>query len=258
MLSVNEIKRIKEERGLTNRELSDLSGVPLATVQKVLSGVTDSPRYDTMEKLSDVFEKEDILPVRETEEYAAKKQGEYTVDDLDFLPEEKRYEIIDGILIEMESPTTVHQLISGQIFIAIANFIKSNKGDCIPMLAPSDVQIGGYDDKKNILEPDFFIVCKKDKFTLKRVVGAPDFVLEVLSPSTRKKDMGIKAAKYEEAGVREYWIVDPDRKKIIVHIFGEEPDVFIYSFRDKIPVGIYDGKCVVDFSQIDDYVSFIK
>ena len=69
--------------------------------------------------------------------------------------------------------------------------------------------------------------------------------------------MNIKTAKYEAAGVREYWMVDPDRKKIIVHIFGEEPDVFVYGFNAKVPVSIYDNECIIDFKEISEYVKFL-
>ena len=99
------------------------------------------------------------------------------------------------------------------------------------------------------------ILCDRSKYTPQRIVGAPDFVVEVLSKSTKKKDMYIKASKYRFAGVREYWLVDPDRKTIVVYDFENDDAIHMYSFRDKVPVGIYNGSCMIDFAPIDDFVS---
>ena len=92
--------------------------------------------------------------------------------------------------------------------------------------------------------------CDEDKTRIKGVYGAPDFVVEVLSPSTRKKDIGIKIFKYKNAGVREYWIVNPDKKTIRVYDLTKEDAVSLYGFEDVVPVGIFEGKCMIDFARI--------
>ena len=102
-------------------------------------------------------------------------------------------------------------------------------------------------------------ICDGKKIIGRCIYGAPDFVIEVLSKSTRKKDMTVKLNKYREAGVREYWMVDSEEKdnlKIIVYDFEHDDLGHIYSFDDKVPVGISGGKCFVDFSKVKDELDF--
>ena len=256
-MTIDEMRKRKEELELTYQDIADMSRIPLATVQKVMSGVTANPRHDTMLALEtvlgpDVYILHDSHPLP-----SGKKQGEYTIEDYMALPDDERYELIDGWLYLMASPSNIHQLIAGRIFMIVSNFIADHKGGCIPMLAPADVQLDGADDDRTMVEPDFFVVCDRDRMKKDRTVGAPDFVLEIISPSSRRRDMNIKTAKYEAAGVREYWMVDPDRKKVIVNIFGEEPDVFVYGFDAKVPMYIYDNECIIDFAEIYEYVRFL-
>ena len=180
-----------------------------------------------------------------------KQQGEYTVEDYLALPDDVRYELIDGVLIKMEAPSRRHQSIAGYLFYKIYSFIEESDGSCTPYIAPLDVQLDK--DNRTMVQPDVMIVCDHDVETDKRLFGAPDFVAEVLSPSTRRKDMGKKLNKYMDAGVREYWVIDPELLKVIVYQFGpEESDISFagYSMQDDIPIGIYDGKCVINFSRV--------
>ena len=182
-----------------------------------------------------------------------KKQGEYTLEDYLALPEERRVELIDGVIYDMSAPTGFHQLIAGQIHAMILAYIRSKKGKCLPFISPIDVQLDC--DNRTIVQPDVIILCDTGKYTPARIVGAPDFVVEVFSPSTRSKDIFIKLNKYRSAGVREYWMVDPKKKKVYIYRFEHNDDYDVYSFRDRIPVGIYDGDLTIDFSEIDDFVS---
>lgn len=256
-MTIEKLRKRKDELHLTYQDIADMSKVPLATVQKVLSGVTTNPRHDTILALEAVLG-DDVQILHDPHLLpSGKTQGDYTIDDYADLPDDERYELINGSFYYMEAPSNLHQLIAGKIFMAVSNYIAEHKGDCVPMLAPSDVQLDGAEDNKTLVEPDFFIICDRSRIKKDKSVGAPDFVLEVISPSSRKRDMNIKTAKYEAAGVREYWMVDPDRKKIIVHIFGEEPDVFVYGFNAKVPVSIYDNECIIDFEEISEYVKFL-
>ena len=277
-MTIDEIKRKKKELCLSSRELSRLSGIPLSTVQKVLGGITESPRrttllaleaalrsagarsyqYDTgsdFESPSMVCESAPTYGKKEENTSEWDRQGTYTLEDYLALPDEKRVELIDGVFYDMSSPTYAHQIIAGEIYIKIRNFISSNKGNCMAFIAPADIQLDC--DDKTIVQPDVFVVCDRSKIRMARLFGNPDFIVEILSPSTRKKDMSIKASKYQNAGVREYWMVDPDRHKIIVHLFGEDPDICLYGFDDQVPVGIYDGKCVIDFKEISEQIAFL-
>ena len=290
MLTVDEIRKKKEEYHYTNEQLSRLSGVPLGTLQKVLGNVTKSPRYETIRALSDVFEcaqqnealyskglssDRGVFCTREPEPaYGIKglqlpnpviavnwhdydRQGTYTLDDYLALPDDQRVELIDGVFYDMGSPTSQHQLIGGEVYRQISNYIHEKKGKCVPFIAPTDVQLDR--DNRTIVEPDVMIVCSRSDINRKRIFGAPDFVMEVLSPSTRNKDIFVKSYKYMNAGVREYWMVDPMRETVTVYDMRvpDDAEMHVYTFEDKVPVAIYDGDLVIDFKEIADYVSFI-
>ena len=127
----------------------------------------------------------------------------------------------------------------------------------MPFFSPTDVQIDC--DEFTIVQPDVFVVCNRDNITRKRIFGAPDLVIEVLSHSTRKKDTITKLEKYCEAGVREYWTVDPDKERIIIYHFEDEDDYIpkIYTFDDKVPVLIFGSQCLIDFKEIKEDFTFI-
>ena len=177
-----------------------------------------------------------------------KRQGEYTVEDYEQLEEDIRVELIDGHFIYMDSPLPVHQEVMLELAMTLQLFIKSNQGACTTYVAPCDVQFSE-DDRTTILQPDVFVICDKSKNNGRRIVGPPDLAIEILSPSTKKKDLGIKRKKYQEGGVREYWIVDLKKKCITVHMF-ETGETTIYGIDDTIPVGIFDGKCSVEAKQL--------
>ena len=138
-------------------------------------------------------------------------QGEYTIKDYLALPEGERWELIDGRLIRMESPTTVHQFICAKLLTVLNSCIDEHELPCLALAAPTDVQLDM--DDRTIVVPDLIVLCDLKKLRKKLVYGAPDMVVEILSPSTQSRDMLWKNQKYQFAGVREYWIVNPDEKK---------------------------------------------
>ena len=123
-----------------------------------------------------------------------KKQGEYTIEDYRKLPEDERAELIDGTIYDMAAPLSVHQLLASKIYSSLAGYIEKNQDACIPMFAPVDVQLD--QDDKTMVQPDLMIVCDRKKLTRQGVFGAPDFIIEILSESTRKKDSYLKLMKY--------------------------------------------------------------
>jgi len=186
---------------------------------------------------------------------AGKKQGSYTLEDYYALPDERRVELIDGVFYDMGAPTSVHQLFAGEFHRQIKNYVKKKKGNCIPLISPVDVQLDR--DDKTMVQPDVLIVCERKKVILRCVYGAPDFVVEVLSPSTRKKDMTKKLQKYMDAGVREYWIVDPRQKRVLVYDFSKGNEPVLYGFQDEIPVGLYGGDLKIDMKEVFEEVEFL-
>ncbi len=251
-MTIQEMREVKERCGYSNARLSELSGVPEATIQKILSGATRNPRYDTLTALEKALRSDsDSVFKEEAAEYGIRppytRQGTYTAADRDTLPEDIRTELIDGVLYDMASPTPRHQIFGGDIYYQIMNYIRSKGGSCIPFTAPLDVRLDS--DDRTVVQPDVFILCDPSKLKNGWIHGAPDFVLEVLSPSTRKKDMYLKLAKYENAGVREYWMIDLKTERVLVYFFEDDSKCpVIYGLEDRIPVNIYSGELEIDLA----------
>ena len=261
-MTIEEMKQIKKEKGFSYAQIAERSGVPLGTVQKIFGGNTESPRYSTLQALENFFVSEiteynisnmvcEEAPYQVTIE---KKQGEYTIEDYYALPDDRRAELIDGVIYDMSSPSFVHQDILSEIFWQIKKFIDSKKGNCKPLMSALDVRLDC--DDKTIVQPDILILCDKNKDKIRRwgIMGAPDFVLEVLSPSTRKKDMTIKLAKYAEANVREYWILDPNKRKLIVYDLEHEEFPVIYDLQGSAPVNIFHGELAINLDSIRELI----
>ncbi len=132
-------------------------------------------------------------------------------------------------------------------------YIRGKKKPCKVFESPVDVQLDC--DNRTMLQPDVMVICDRKKVELKKIYGAPDFILEVLSNSTRKKDMTLKLMKYMEAGVREYWIIDPKRKILMVHNFMDEDYIpAIYPLDQKVPVAISQGELVIDLTPVKESI----
>lgn len=250
-MTVEEMKQKKQEKGLSYAQLSELSGVPLGTVQKIFSGETEHPRYSTLQALAEILDDRHLLNDSAAFSYGStheKKQGEYTVEDYLSIPDEIRVELIDGVIYYMAAPKFNHQTIAGEVHRQIANYIMDNNGKCRPAISPVDVQLDC--DNKTMVQPDVLILCNEEKIVDGKVFGAPDFVLEVISPSTRRKDYFKKLEKYENAGVREYWILDPYKKQLIVFFFEGDIYAQIHDMTKPVPVHIYDGKLEIRFEHI--------
>lgn len=256
-MTIQEMCQRKQQLGYSYEKIAELSNLPLSTVQKVLGGITKSPRYDTLKALEEVFKKPTAQLIAEAplSDSYGKKQGDFTLEDYYQIPDDIRVELIDGVIYDMAAPTSLHQLICLEIGRLLREYIKKNKGSCIPLVSPLDVQLDC--DNKTMVQPDVIIVCDRKKFLRGVVYGAPDFVVEILSPSTQRKDLSVKLAKYMNAGVREYWIVDPIKKRIIVYDIEHDAFPEMYTFEHQVPVRIFDGKCTIDFKEIFEYAEFL-
>ena len=171
----------------------------------------------------------------------------YTTEDIYALPEGTRAELIDGRIYYMAPPTRRHQDITFSLSRKIADYIDSKQGSCKTYIAPFAVFLNENDN--NYVEPDISVICDRDKLNDKGCAGAPDWIIEVVSPGSRRMDYFTKLFKYRTAGVREYWIVDPDKSRIIVYSFESE-DTWEYSFTDSVQSGIYSDFSI-DFGNLN-------
>ena len=188
VMTITEMRELKEQKGYTLEEIAEKSGIDIELSAKIFykkeqieqKEFYDLLTYSEIRELEKVFVEADKNKAAEVlGAYQVKKQGEYTLEDYYALPDDQRYEVIDGVLYDMAAPAVTHQEIAFEIAVALRH-----TGRCI--------------------------------------YGAPDMVIEVTSPSTRKKDFGKKLEKYVDAGVREYWIADVKNQKVIVYDLGDD------------------------------------
>lgn len=173
----------------------------------------------------------------------------YTIDDIYALPEGQRAELIDGRIYNMAPPNMIHQRIVTRLSSTIVSHIQQKHGSCEVFVAPFAVFLNA--DDKNYVEPDISIICDKDKLDEYGCNGAPDWIIEIISPSTECMDYGIKLFKYRAAGVREYWIVNPINQTVNVFDFKSNQKTGQYSFDSDISSCIYDELTI----RIADFLS---
>ncbi|MBR0372936.1 MAG: Uma2 family endonuclease [Mogibacterium sp.] len=283
---LSKLKARKKALSLTNQDIAEESGVPLSTVQKVFAGQTASPRYDTLAQIDAVLTRHErrqysITPERDTAavhesnlayryDYATSFDQQapsddaalsfyklYTLEDYYAFPDDRRVELIDGRIYDMTAPTIRHQDIILQVAIAFYSYIEKSGHDCRAIVSPVDVRLDC--DNYTMVEPDLVVLCNRGRDdrrlkNTKRVEGAPDFIMEVLSPSSVGLDSGLKYRKYKGAGVREYWIVDPGIRKVTVCDFEHDRETQ-YTFDDAVPVCLTGGDLRVDFAKINAYMT---
>ena len=240
-MTIEQMKKKKLELGLTAEMIADQSGVPVSTVRKIFSGATKAPRKLTIDAIAKVlnsageaghnhgedasgyhhgaaYEQIESIPESVKEPSAGygtspRQKKPHTLKDYYALPEERRAELIDGVFYDMAAPSLRHDY--------------------------------------TMVQPDLFVICGEYDRNALCYEGAPDLAIEILSPATRSKDMLLKLFKYHQAGVREYWIVDPKFNKVTVHYFDtEEYDPKQYSFEDIVPIEISGRQCSIDFKKI--------
>ena len=172
----------------------------------------------------------------------------YTEADYYALPEDVRAELIDGQIYYQAAPSRIHQKLLGKIHQRIANYIDLKSGSCEVYPAPFAVKL--WEDKKTIVEPDISVICDPDKLTERGCTGAPDWIIEIVSPGNSSHDYIRKLNLYADAGVREYWIVNPINHTVLVyHLEESKFEVSSYTFQDKIKGNIYN-ELWINFQEI--------
>lgn len=166
-----------------------------------------------------------------------REEKTYTINDVYTLPEGQRAELIDGQIYDMAPPSRLHQRLLNFINTEINLYIRNNNGNCEVYPAPFAVFLN--EDNINYVEPDISVICDQSKLTDKGCNGAPDWIIEIVSPSSKRMDYLIKLFKYRNADVKEYWIVDPEKNRITAYNFVHDT-IEEYAFGDDVPVGIYE------------------
>ena len=172
----------------------------------------------------------------------------YTEDYYYNLPEDVRAELVDGVLIyNQAAPSRIHQTILSELHAAIHSYFRTKGGFCRVYPAPFAVKL--FENRTTIVEPDISVICDRDKLTDKGCTGAPDWVIEIVSPGNPGHDYILKLNLYAEAGVCEYWIVNPIEQTVLVYHLEEKVRVIAYTFQDKVKVNIYED-LYIDFADI--------
>ncbi|GHT67244.1 hypothetical protein AGMMS50239_30070 [Bacteroidia bacterium] len=202
--------------------------------------------YETME------DSEDYVRIPRVEESAAvyiTPSGRYTYADYLTWQDYRRRELIHGVVHDLfSSPSMLHAKISRNLIFLFLWFVRKRKEKCQVFHAPFAVRLSKNgeiaDDKiDTVVEPDICVVCDASKLDTKGCIGAPDLIVEVQSPSTRRRDLNEKLHLYESAGVREYWTIDPPPKTLTVFLLQENSKYgagTVYK-KGKAPVGIFEG-----------------
>ena len=176
------------------------------------------------------------------------KEESYTIEDIYALPDGERAELIDGHIYYMAPPSYKHQKLVMELSAIIRNYIKQHKGTCEVLPAPFAVYLGEINN--TYVEPDISVICDPNKLDDKGCKGAPDWIIEIVSPASIKMDYLMKLYKYHSAGVRKYWCVYIAKNRITVYNFNHDYSIEEYSFTDTVKAGIYEDLSI-DFSEIN-------
>lgn len=230
-MTIEEMKRAKAALGYSYEKIADLSQMTPEGVRRIFLGKVKKPRLSSMDAL------EAVLRPYTVEEYWERSQ-------------ERRCELFDGILYDVSLPTAVQQMLIGEVYSQIKEQIKGRNGKEIPMFVPVSVNL--HADLFTMAEPDFIIVCDRDKIKEWGVLGAPDFVLEVLAVSARRKEAGRRLDHFARAGVREYWVLDPHQKEMTVYQPKQDAAPKIYPLTGALGLHIFDGAVIVNLDALTE------
>ncbi|GHV28264.1 hypothetical protein AGMMS4952_11490 [Spirochaetia bacterium] len=181
---------------------------------------------------------------------ALKEQPVYTYADVLEWEEDVHAEIIDGEFYMMAEPSTIHQIISRELFVRIYTFLKGKP--CQAFYAPFGVRPDPKWDNSDTtsVQPDILVICDESKISERGCHGAPDFIIEILSPSTSHVDLEVKFELYQRIGVREYWIVDPKLRRVSVHLLTNGAyTTTTYHDTDTVGVSVLPG-CTINLKEV--------
>lgn len=283
-MTIEEMKKAKEELGYGYEKLAEVCGLSTEGIRRIFLGRTKRPRASTLAALESVLgcvlddadggcntddghdkntecdtDNEYDVGGQIVHESASvygkvpdEKQGKCTVEDYFNLPKELRCELIDGVLYNMAEPSLAHQITACEVYSQIRTQIEKRNGACLPVLAPVSVRL--FEEEETVIVPDFLIACDRNKVKRWGILGAPDFVMEVLSPSTGKRDATLKLEKYRQAGVQEYWMLDLRKKVMIVYRMAKEATPGVHPLSGTLGLHIYNEEVAVNLDALSEII----
>lgn len=249
-MDINDLRKLKNDSGMTNAEIAELSNIPLEVVNKIFSGEIENPKYMNLLVMEQVMVRKKKMPyyydegleqpclIREEAVAYNFNARSYTMRDLEKLCIGVRVELINGKLYHMTTPKRIHQFLVAKLLIKMGNHIERKHGGCHIYPAPFGVRL--FADDMTWVEPDILVVCKRDKLTERGCDGAPDLVVEIVSPSNATHDYFTKLRLYQQAGVREYWIVNPEEEKVTLVNFEDADKSGLYTYEETIKSSVLE------------------
>ena len=184
-------------------------------------------------------EKKDLLN-SEVKEAQVDYNKRYTYSDYVKWDDDKRWELIDGVPYLMSAPSRQHQKLLGNLYIQFRPFLKGKK--CKVYFAPFDVRLNADTFDNTVVQPDLIVICNHEILNNAGCAGSPDLVVEILSPSTSRYDRTLKFDIYLKAGIREYWIIDPEAKTLAVNQLSNGSYItHLYTNEDTVPAHVLEG-----------------
>lgn len=263
------VQNMRESKGLTQKNLEERTGIHQAEISKIERGI-GNPSVLTLARLAEGAEhrfkmefidkgiRRDVPMCESAAPYleVGKYQGEFTIADIEAIPDDVRCELIEGCIYECAAPSTAHQELISEVFFTVETFIRRNNGPCKVYLAPEGLAF--IDDDENFFQPDMMVICDREKITSRWIYGTPDFVMEVVSKSNAKHDYQLKSHVYYKKGVKEYWILDPIKKRLTVYLNEEEWMPRVYPLEGIIGMHIYDGQVSIDLGRLGEIIEGLE
>lgn len=246
--NIEELKRRKKEFGWTNQKLSEQSGIPVGTINKIFSGMTRYPRDRTMEALvhalgMDYYSYAGNLSgaslVREYGVYQPEQtEPRITAGAYAALPDAIQAELLDGKIYYRQTPTLRHQELLVWIASELTDYMRERREEKRVFAAPCDVCL----DEYTVLQPDVFVAQNREMLRDGRYCkGVPEFVAEIVLAGKEEMDYEQKRHKYQSAGVKEYWVLDPVKMRVVIYAFEKDTVPVVHSFEETAESVLYPG-----------------